>query len=208
MLVQQHDKSWHFPFLIQCFLCKQPHLSVCAHMLPRVHARARAGCRRITCNGQFWRVAPECNGCKQKREMAGDMPIIHRWKMSDKKRPLKKTWRLFFSTSVLGTGSSWKRGPQTTGSCKRSDPDLNPIQVAVCWHRKQGEKAALHQGPALKDHLDIHKEKLNAAKEYSGLLKANPLEHINGEDSFSERTKSSWWRGFESHNFGWNSTTG
>lgn len=57
MAVQRHDKSWHFPFLIRRFLCKQPSLFFRAH----------------TSNGQFlfFFLLSNSMAANKRGEMAG-----------------------------------------------------------------------------------------------------------------------------------------
>lgn len=112
--------------------------------------------------------------------------------MSDKKRPLKKRDSFSFPRQSSAQAVPERGAPKQQAPARGLTLILTPYRWQCADTGSREKKAALHQGPALRDHLDMHKEKLNAGKVYSGGLKANPLEHINDKDWFSEWTKSSW----------------
>ncbi len=107
-----------------------------------------------------------------------------------------KTWQLFFSTSVPSKTSSLKRGPQTTDSSKRSDPILNPVQVAWREHRKQecySQFAGRKRSPAKtcsQRSFRRAQRPLNASKVYSCVLKSkSPWTHLKEQNAeFFETT--------------------
>lgn len=145
MLVQWHDKSWHFPFLIQCFLCKQPRF-FCVRMCSGTRAgdanKSHVMVNFIICSQTQWPQTKGGNG----RRYANHLLLKDAWR----KRPYKPD--SFFLLSVLST-IQLKTGTQTMDFCKRSDPSLNPIQVVHMKHRRN-----IAMGGLLSDLLDKHKD--------------------------------------------------
>lgn len=135
------------------------------------HVHTSTGCKT---HDTWWSIslfALELNGRKQKGEMAGDMPIIHRWKMSDK-RGLKNLTAFLFRVSPRHNQLLKKGAPDN----KLLQEGLTPILTPYRWHSAHtGSRSAIHrmQGvltkrPALTDHLDRH----NDSSLYSDVLKS------------------------------------
>lgn len=118
-----------FLFLIRRFLCKQPRLFM------RAHEHGLQVHRTLWSMSLF---ALKLDGCKQKEEMARDMPITGCWKTSDKRGPKNLTAFLFHVNLQLSTPPE-EGGLWTTESSKTADPNLNPVQVAqTCSQRLLG----------------------------------------------------------------------
>lgn len=164
MAVQRNDKSWHFPFLIRRFLCKQPSLFFRAH----------------TSNGQFLFFFPpfKLNGCKQKGGNGRKICQSFTAERCLTKEALK-TWQLFFSMSVLDTVGSLTRG---RGRQQTTARGLTPILTSYRWHgTNTGSKRAIDRVARRKFHsrLEAYSQRSfrqtqrqrSAHKECSNMLK-------------------------------------
>lgn len=128
---------------------------------PRTHTHT--GCKHIRHNGQFHYLLSNSMATNKRgkwQEICQSF-IVERCLTKE----ALKTCQLFFSTSVPSTTSSLKRGPRQQTPARALTPILTPYR----WHsvntgskstiqRLQGENVVLNQRPALRDHLDRHKD--------------------------------------------------
>lgn len=117
--------------------------------------------------------------------------IVERWLTKE----ALKTWQLFFSVSVLGTASFWRKEAPRQETPARG---LTPILTPYRWHSADTGSMETYSilRPAHRDQLDEHKDISMPAKCVFLLKSKIPLKNIHSETSFTVRTKSIWLRGF------------
>lgn len=164
MVVQQHDKSWHFPFLIQCFLCKQPAPFLCGHMCTRTEAAH-------THNGQFYYLLSNSMAANKRgkwQEICQSF-IVERCLTKE----ALKSWQLFFfQVTKTQNAKLMKERPQK----KKKTPASGPTPILTLYRWRSCSRGSTEKHFSFRDHLVKHKGSSKPVK--SVLLKSkSPWTH-------------------------------